>query len=31
MNADLTDVSRRAKRRIALRLLPFVFVMYVIC
>jgi ACS family tartrate transporter-like MFS transporter len=31
MKADLSDVGRRARRRIALRLLPFVFVMYVIC
>jgi MFS transporter, ACS family, tartrate transporter len=31
MMTDSTDISRRARRRIALRLLPFVFVMYVIC
>ena len=31
MNSDLTDAGRRARKRIALRLLPFVFVMYVIC
>jgi MFS transporter, ACS family, tartrate transporter len=31
MKAYLSDVGRRARRRIALRLLPFVFVMYVIC
>lgn len=31
MKADLSDVGQRARRRIALRLLPFVFVMYVIC
>jgi sugar phosphate permease len=31
MQFDLSDVGRRARRRIALRLLPFVFVMYVIC
>jgi ACS family phthalate transporter-like MFS transporter len=27
----LEDARRRARRRIAVRLLPFVFVMYVIC
>lgn len=31
MEAELSDIGRRARRRIALRLLPFVFVMYVIC
>lgn len=29
-NADLSEVGRRARRRIALRLLPLVFVMYII-
>ena len=29
MTADLSDVARRARTRIAIRLLPFVFVMYV--
>ena len=31
MRTDISDAGRRARRRIALRLLPFVFVMYVIC
>lgn len=31
MKGDLSEVGRRTRRRIALRLLPFVFVMYVIC
>src|ERR1700739_3531706 len=31
MVEEISDVGRRARRRIALRLLPFVFVMYVIC
>jgi len=31
MAVDLSDVGRRARRRISLRLLPFVFLMYVIC
>lgn len=31
MNADISDVGRRARRRIAFRLLPFVFLMYVVC
>ena len=29
--SDMHDVARRARRRIAARLLPFVFLMYVIC
>jgi len=28
---EISDVGRRARRRIAVRLLPFVFLMYVIC
>ena len=31
MVGDISEVGRRARRRIALRLLPFVFLMYVIC
>jgi len=31
MKYDTRDVGRRARRRIAWRLLPFVFLMYVIC
>lgn len=31
MANDISDVGRRARRRIAARLLPFVFLMYVIC
>ena len=31
MQADLNEVGVRARRQIALRLQPFVFVMYVIC
>src|SRR5215470_3797712 len=31
MQADLNEVAMRTRRRIAWRLLPFVFVMYVIC
>jgi len=31
MQGDLSEVGRRARRRIASRLLPFVFIMYVIC
>ena len=31
MKPELTDVGRCARRRIAFRLLPFVFIMYVIC
>lgn len=31
MKNDTRDVGRRARRRIAWRLLPFVFLMYVIC
>lgn len=31
MTDDMSDVGRRARRRIAVRLLPFVFLMYVIC
>jgi ACS family tartrate transporter-like MFS transporter len=31
MQLDLNEVAMRTRRRIALRLLPFVFVMYVIC
>ena len=31
VNAEISDVGLRARRRIALRLLPFVFVMYVVC
>jgi len=31
MQADLGEIGRRARRRIACRLLPFVFIMYVIC
>jgi sugar phosphate permease len=30
MNLDFTDVERRARRRIALRLLPFVFILYIV-
>ena len=30
MKADLSDIGKRASRRIALRLLPFVFLIYVI-
>ena len=30
MNVELSDVSRRARRRIAYRVLPFVFLLYVI-
>jgi len=29
--SDMSDVGRRARRRIAVRLLPFVFLMYVVC
>src|SRR5215470_7341400 len=31
MAVDVSDVGRRARRRISMRLLPFVFLMYVIC
>jgi ACS family tartrate transporter-like MFS transporter len=31
MADDWSDVARRARRRIAMRLLPFVFLLYVIC
>jgi sugar phosphate permease len=31
MEADRSEVGQRARRRIALRLLPFVFLMYLIC
>ena len=31
MTVDVSDVGRRARRRISMRLLPFVFLMYVIC
>lgn len=31
MKAEISDVGNRARRRIALRLLPLVYVMYVVC
>jgi sugar phosphate permease len=31
MVEEINDVGRRARTRIAVRLLPFVFLMYVIC
>lgn len=31
MAVDVSDVGRRARRRISMRLLPFVFLMYVVC
>ena len=31
MTTETSDVGQRARRRIALRLLPFVFLMYVVC
>src|SRR5262252_1986462 len=31
MNADIREIGERTRRRIAFRLLPFVFAMYVVC